>query len=178
MTDLADACALPVPRLPLADLEPEVDARAKATGTTALMGQFGHAPGLIESWLAWYQPLMLGGVVPTRTKELCRLAVAARTGCHMCQNGRFPDPTGGGAAVSEDDVAAVTTDRFDGFTPPEQAALAWTVAYYEDHKAIPDEVIQHAAAELGNDGFIELATMVAQFTGMGRLFSALGITAG
>ena len=59
MTDLADACALPVPRLPMADLAPEVDERAKTTGTTALMGQFGHAPGLIESWLAWYQPLML-----------------------------------------------------------------------------------------------------------------------
>jgi alkylhydroperoxidase family enzyme len=178
MTDLADACALPVPRLPMADLAPEVDERAKATGTTALMGQFGHAPGLIESWLAWYQPLMLGGRVPTRTKELCRLAVASRTGCHMCQNGRFPDPAGGGAAVPEDDAEAVLAGRFDGFSPAEQAALAWTVAYYEDHKAIPDEVLERAAAELGNDGFIELATMVAQFTGMGRLFSALGITAG
>ena len=80
MTDLADACALPVPRLPMADLAPEVDERAKATGTTALLGQFGHAPGLIESWLAWYQPLMVGGRVPVRTKELCRLAVASRTG--------------------------------------------------------------------------------------------------
>jgi alkylhydroperoxidase family enzyme len=178
MTDVAEACALPHPRLPMADLAPEVAARATATGTTAFLGQFGHAPGLIEGWMAWYQPLMLGGVVPTRTKELCRLAVASRTGCHMCQNGRFPDPAGTGAAVAEDDAEAVLAGRFDGFGPAERAALAYTVAYYEDHRTIPDDVIAAACAALGNDGFLEVAVMVAQFAGMGRLFSALGITAG
>jgi alkylhydroperoxidase family enzyme len=178
MTDVAEACALPHPRLPMADLPPEVATQAKATGTTAFLGQFGHAPGLIEGWMAWYRPLMLGGRVPTRTKELCRLAVASRTGCHMCQNGRFPDPSGTGAAVPEDDAEAVLAGRFDGFDAAEQAALAYTVAYYADHMAISDEAIERACAELGNDGFLEVAVMVAQFTGMGRLFSALGITAG
>lgn len=178
MTDTAEACALPHPRLPMAELAPEVAARAEATGTTAFLGQFGHAPGLIEGWLAWYQPLMLGGRVPTRTKELCRLAVARRTGCHMCQNGRFPDPTGVGPAVPEADAEAVLADRLDGFTGAERAALAYAVAYYEDHRTIPDDVVAEACAALGNDGFLELALMVAQFTGMGRLFSALGITAG
>ena len=177
MTDV-EACALPHPRLPMADLPPEVAAHAAATGTTAFLGQFGHAPGLIEGWLAWYQPLMLGGVVPTRTKELCRLAVARRTGCHMCQNGRFPDPSGVGAAVAEDDAEAVLDDRLDGFSPAERAALAYTLAYWDDHRTIPDEVIEDACAALGRDGFLELAVMVAQFTGMGRLFSALGITRG
>jgi hypothetical protein len=42
---------------------------------------------------------------------------------------------------------------------------------------VPDEVIDAACAALGTDGFLELAVMVAQFTGMGRLFSALGLTA-
>jgi alkylhydroperoxidase family enzyme len=178
MTDVAEACALPHPRLPVAELSPEVADRARATGTTAFLGQFGHAPGLIEGWLAWYQPLMVGGVVPTRTKELCRLAVARRTGCHMCQNGRFPDPTGVGPAVAEADAEAVLGDRLDAFTGAERAALTYTVAFYDDHLAIPDEVIEQACDALGRDGFLELAVMVAQFTGMGRLFSALGITAG
>lgn len=180
MTDVltGDACALPHPRLPMADLAPDVAERAAATGTTAFLGQFGHAPGLIEGWLAWYQPLMLGGVVATRTKELCRLAVARRTGCHMCQNGRFPDPSGVGPAVAEDDADAVLADHLDGFTAAERAALDYTVAFYTDHMTIPDEVIERACAELGRDGFLEVALMVAQFTGMGRLFSALGITAG
>jgi alkylhydroperoxidase family enzyme len=179
MADLdVDVCALPHPRLPMAELPAEAAERAAASGTTAFFGQFGHAPGLIEGWLAWYQPLMLGGVVPTRTKELCRLAVARRTGCHMCQNGRFPDPSGVGPAVPGDDAEAVLADRLDGFSDAERAALTYTVAFYEDHMSIPDEVIERACEALGKDGFLELALMVAQFTGMGRLFSALGITAG
>lgn len=177
MTD-TEACALPHPRLPAAELPPAVAERAAATGSTIFLGQFGHAPGLIEGWMAWYQPLMLGGVVPTRTKELCRLAVARRTGCHLCQNGRFPDPSGAGPAVPEDDAEAVLADDLGRFTDGEQAALAYTVAYWDDHRTIPDEVIERACATLGRDGFLEVAVMVAQFTGMGRLFSALGITAG
>ena len=49
MTDV-EACAIPVPRLPAAPLPPE----AANSGITSLLSQFGHAPGLIESWLAWY----------------------------------------------------------------------------------------------------------------------------
>src|SRR3954467_9821842 len=141
----AEACALPHPRIP-----PAVE------GTIPLFATFGHAPGLIEGWRAWYQPLMVGGSVPVRTKELCRLAVARRTGCHMCQNGRFPDPTGVGPAVPPDDAEAVLADRLAGFTGAERAALVYTVAFYEDHMAIPDEVIADACAALGNDGFLEV----------------------
>lgn len=169
-----ETCAIPQPRLPLAELPPE----AAESGITSLLGQFGHAPGLIESWLAWYGPHMGAGIVPTRTKELCRLAVAARTGCHMCQNGRFPDPATGEAAAPPDDADAVAAGDFSRFTEAEQAALAYTVAFYEDHRTIPDDVIQRACDGLGYDGFVELALMVAQFTGMGRLFSALGIASG
>ncbi|HET7722066.1 MAG TPA: hypothetical protein VFK43_18995, partial [Acidimicrobiales bacterium] len=128
-------------------------------------------------WYAWYQPLLLAGIVPTRTKELCRLAIAARTGCHMCQNGRFPDPTGTGQAVPEEDAMAVLAGELDSFSDAEQAALAWTVAYWDDHRTIGQDVIDRACAELGTDGFLEIAVAVAQFAGMGRMFAALGLTA-
>jgi alkylhydroperoxidase family enzyme len=143
-----------------------------------LLQQFGHAPGLIEGWLAWYQPLVVNGIVPTRTKELCRLAIARRTGCHMCQNGRFPDPSGTGPAVGENDADAVLADRWDGFSPAEKAALAYTVAYWDDHDAVSDEVVERVCDAFGYDGFLELAVVVAQFSGMGRLFRLLGIAAG
>jgi len=162
----ADVCVFPHPRIP-----PAVE------GTIPLYATFAHAPGLIEGWYGWYQPLLMGGVVPTRTKELCRLAVAARTGCHMCQNGRFPDPTGAGQAVPEEDAVAVLAGEFGSFSTAERAALAWTVAYWDDHRTIGQDVIDTACAELGTDGFLEIAVAVAQFTGMGRMFAALGLTA-
>ena len=170
-----DACPMPHPRLPAAELSPEMAERAKASGMTTFFGQFGHKPGLIEGWLAWYQPLMVNGVVPVRTKELCRLANASRTGCHMCRFGRFPDPTTGQPAVTDEEADAVLAGDFSGFEPDVQAALAYTVAFWDDHKNISDEVVQRVCDELGTDGFVELAFMIAQWLGMGKLFYVLGI---
>lgn len=166
------ACEVPRPRLPAVDVGPG------ATGATHLFEQFGHAPGLIEGWMAWYQPLLMGGTVPTRTKELCRLAIARRTGCHMCRGGRFPDPARTGQAVPEPLALAVLADDWSGVSPAEHAALTYAVAYWDDYDAVTDEVVAAVCDAYGTGGFLELAVAVAQFTGMGRLFHLLGIAAG
>jgi alkylhydroperoxidase family enzyme len=169
----ADVCAVPVPRFAPADLGPDVH-----PGVRPLMEQFGHAPGLIESWLGWYQPLVLGGRVPTRTKELVRLAIAARTGCHMCQNSRNGDPSGVGPAVDAETAAAVLSDDWSRCTEPERAALDFAVAFWNDHRAVGDDVVNRVCEAYGRDGFLEIALAAAQFSGMGRLFQMLGIAAG
>ena len=170
-----DACPMPHPRLPQAELSPEMAERAKASGLTTFFGQFGHKPGLIESWLGWYQPLMVTGVVPVRTKELCRLANARRTGCHMCRFGRFPDPATGQPAVTDDEADAVLSGNHGVFEPEVQAALAYVLAFWDDHKNIPDETVQAVVDGYGTDGFVELAFLIAQWLGMGKLFYVLGI---
>lgn len=165
-------CEVPRPRLPPAPVD------ASVTKAVPLMQQFGHAPGLIEGWLAWYQPLLLAGVVPARTKELCRLAVARRTGCHMCRGGRFADPAGSGQAVPEELAQAVLDDDWSGVTPAERAALDYTVAYWDDFESVGDATVEAVCAAYGRDGFLEIAVAVAQFAGMGKLFHLLGVAAG
>ena len=173
--DLLDvaACALPQPRLVPADVNPAVP-----PGARSLFEQFGHAPGLIEGWLAWYQPLVLTGVAPTRTKELVRLAIARRTGCHMCQNSRFADPSGTGPAVPADEAAAVLADDWSSFSPAERTALEYTVAFWDNHDQVSDDLVTRMCEAYGKDGFLEIAVAVAQFSGMGKLFHLLGIAAG
>ncbi|HEX4017806.1 MAG TPA: hypothetical protein VHX15_13820 [Frankiaceae bacterium] len=166
-------CALPQPRLPAADVNPAVHG-----GARPLFEQFGHAPGLIEGWLAWYQPLVTAGIVPTRTKELVRLAIARRTGCHMCQNSRNGDPSGTGPAVPPADADAVLADDWSRCTDNERAALAYTVTFWDDHMSVSDETINRVIEAYGRDGFLEIALAVAQFSGMGKLFHMLGIAAG
>jgi alkylhydroperoxidase family enzyme len=166
-------CRVTPPRLPAAPVNPAVAPQARQ-----LFEQFGHAPGLIESWLQWYQPLVINGRVATRTKELCRLAVARRTGCHMCQNSRFADPSGTGPAVPAAEADAVLADDWSRCSPQERAALTYTVAYWDSHDAVSDQVINDVCAAYGRDGFLEIAVCVAQFSGMGRLFHMLGISAG
>jgi alkylhydroperoxidase family enzyme len=169
----ADVCAVPIPRFAPADIGPDVH-----PGVRPLMEQFGYAPGLIEGWLAWYQPLVLGGRVPTRTKELVRLAIASRTGCHMCQNSRNADPSGVGPAVDPETAAAVMADDWSGCTEQERAALTYAVAFWDDHRQVSDEVVDAVCQAYGKDGFLEIALAAAQFSGMGRLFNMLGIAAG
>jgi alkylhydroperoxidase family enzyme len=165
-------CAVPQARLPEAPVNSAVPGEARA-----LFGQFGHAPGLIEGWLAWYQPLVTKGIVPTRTKELVRLAIARRTGCHMCQNSRFGDPSGTGPAVPAAEADAILADDWTLCSPDERTALEYTVAFWDNHDAVSDELIGRMCAAYGKDGFLEIAVAVAQFSGMGRLFHMLGITA-
>jgi alkylhydroperoxidase family enzyme len=164
---------VPLPRFAPADIGPDVH-----PGARPLLEQFGHAPGLIEGWLGWYQPLVLGGRVPTRTKELVRLAIAARTGCHMCQNSRNADPSGVGPAVEAETAAAVLADDWSRCTEPERAALDYAVEFWNDHRQVRDEVINRVCEAYGRDGFLEIALAAAQFSGMGRLFQMLGIAAG
>jgi alkylhydroperoxidase family enzyme len=171
-TQFETVCALPQARLPEAPVNPAVPGEARA-----LFGQFGHAPGLIEGWLAWYQPLVTKGIVPTRTKELVRLAIARRTGCHMCQNSRFGDPSGVGPAVPAAEADAILADDWSHCSADERIALEYTVAFWDNHDAVSDELVTRMCTAFGKDGFLEIAVAVAQFSGMGRLFHLLGITA-
>src|ERR1700674_5323895 len=112
--DLRSAAACDIPQLllpPATDLDAETVAAIERTGLTALYSQFGHAPGLIDAWFRFYQPMVNGGALELRTKELCRLRIAARNGCMMCLGGRFRDEAGV-PVVDEDDVDAVLAGRF------------------------------------------------------------------
>jgi alkylhydroperoxidase family enzyme len=171
-------CAIPQPLLtPITEFDPETAERIERSGMQKFYGQFGHAPGLIDKWLAFYQPIVTDSTtLPLRTKELCRLRIAARNGCMFCLGGRFRDEHGV-PVVDDDDVDAVLGGRLDDarFTASESAALRFTEVYRLDHtkvdKALVDETLDH----LTEAQFIELGLCIAQFTGMGQLFATLGL---
>jgi hypothetical protein len=85
MAETTDTPACPVPQpvlTPVAELDPETQAIVDRIGHRAFWHQWGHASDVVRGWLAWYQPLVTAGRVELRTKELCRLRVAALNGCH------------------------------------------------------------------------------------------------
>lgn len=171
-------CEIPQPLLtPVIDFDPATAARIEASGLGTFYGQFEHAPGLIDKWFAFYQPVVQDSSnLPLRTKELCRLRIAARNGCMFCLGGRFRDADGV-PVVDDDDVDAVLAGRLDDprFTPAEAAALRFTEQYRLDHtkvdRALVDETLEH----LSEAQFVELGLCIAQFTGMGQLFATLGL---
>lgn len=171
-------CAIPQPVLtPKTDFDPATAARIEASGMATFYGQFGHAPGLIDRWLAFYQPVVSDETnLPLRTKELCRLRIAARNGCMFCLGGRFRGADGL-PVVDDDDVEAVLAGRLDDprFTPFESAAMRFTEVYRLDHTAVDKALIDATLEHLSEAQFIELALCIAQFTGMGQLFAMLGL---
>ena len=178
-TDLrsAAACDIPQPLLtPVTDFDSETAAAIERTGLTAFYGQFGHAPGLIDAWMSFYQPVVTGGALELRTKELCRLRIAVRNGCMFCLGGRFRDADGV-PVVDDDDVDAVLAGRFDDprFTPRETAALEFTEVYRVDHTAVDKALVDETLEHFSPGEFIELSLCLAQFTGMGQLFAMLGL---
>lgn len=171
-------CAIPQPVLtPKTDFDPATAARIEASGMGAFYGQFGHAPGLIDRWLAFYQPIVNDETnLPLRTKELCRLRIAARNGCMFCLGGRFRGADGQ-PVVDDDDVDAVLGGRLDDprFTAFESAAMQYTEVYRLDHTAVDRVLIDTTLEQLSEAQFVELSICIAQFTGMGQLFAALGL---
>lgn len=171
-------CAIPQPVLtPKTDFDPATAARIAASGMGTFYGQFGHAPGLIDKWLAFYQPVVNDETnLPLRTKELCRLRIAARNGCMFCLGGRFRGADGQ-PVVDDDDVDAVLGGRLDDarFTPFESAAMQFTEVYRLDHQAVDKALIDATLEHLSEAQFIELGLCIAQFTGMGQLFATLGL---
>jgi alkylhydroperoxidase family enzyme len=171
-------CAIPQLLLTPFDssTDPNVAATVARNGMSAFYGQLGHAPGLIDKWLGFYQPVVNGGAVELRTKELCRLRIAARNGCMLCLGGRFRDAAGV-PVVDDDDVDTVLAGHFDDprFTARERAALEFTERFRVDHTSIDRAFAARTLEHFTEGEFIELALCVAQFTGMGQLFSMLGL---
>lgn len=171
-------CVIPQPVLtPKTDFDPAMQARIAASGMGAFYGQFEHAPGLIDRWFAFYQPIVNDeSNLSLRTKELCRLRIAARNGCMFCLGGRFRNAAGE-PVVDDDDVDAVLGGRFDDprFTPFERAAMEFTEVYRLDHTAVDKALIDATLEHLSEAQFVELSLCIAQFTGMGQLFSMLGL---
>jgi alkylhydroperoxidase family enzyme len=171
-------CEIPQPLLtPATDFDEATAARIEASGLGTFYGQFGHAPGLIDRWLAFYQPVVQDSSnLPLRTKELCRLRIAARNGCMFCLGGRFRDADGVPVVV-DDDVEAVLAGDFDDprFTDAERAALEFTEVYRLDHTKVDKALVDRTLEQLTESQFVELGLCIAQFTGMGQLFATLGL---
>lgn len=171
-------CEIPQPLLtPITPAQDQMVADAvERTGLGTFYGQLGHAAPVINAWMSFYQPILHGGSVSLRTKELCRLRIAARNGCMFCLGGRFRDDAGSPVA-NDDDLDAVLAGRFDDprFTPLETAALTFTEAFRVDHTSVDKVLVDATLEHMSEAEFVELGICLAQFTGMGSLFAMLGI---
>lgn len=81
-TEIERACPLPIPKLPLAELTPDMEARIAGGSDPRVVRTLGQAGDAYHLWGAFYTKLLHQGALPLRTKEVARLRIAALNSCH------------------------------------------------------------------------------------------------
>ncbi len=81
-SDIEQACPIPVPRLALAEVTPQLQSMIDAGSDPRFIRTMGHAPDSFAAWGAFYGKLLHQGVLSLRLKETARLRIAALNGCH------------------------------------------------------------------------------------------------
>lgn len=81
-SDIEQACPIPVPRLKLAEVTPELQQMIDGGADPRFIRTLGHAPSSFAAWGAFYGKMLHHGVLSLRIKEAARLRIAALNGCH------------------------------------------------------------------------------------------------
>ena len=112
-------------------------------------------PALLERFETFYDTLCDSEAVPVRTRELCRLRIAAIHGCEAEWN----EASGIGA----DDRQAIASNALQDFSDAERAALDLAEALPFNHHGLRDEQVAAVRTHLGEAGTVALMTQCAFF---------------
>ncbi|QDX82160.1 hypothetical protein B9N43_13450 [Denitratisoma sp. DHT3] len=128
------------------------------------------ADALEDLWQAlWAQPH-----VPAPVLELCRLRLAGLHG--LAEETALRHPA---ARLPEGKIAALLDGSFPrhpDFSPAERAALDFAEIYFQDAKAISDELAAEVSRYFGEPGLVALLTALGHIDGrlrLARFFSHL-----
>lgn len=133
---------------------------------------FAGQPRLLEEYLTFYYPWHSEkGVITPRMKELVRLHIATLNGCRTCAAARLaPDTVAEAEAIGalHNDPQGLTT-----LSGAEREALVFAEMLALDHHSITDEDVRRWRDTFGDEGFVELSMMTAQYIGFGRVLAML-----
>ncbi|MDG2443643.1 MAG: hypothetical protein P8M13_10375 [Luminiphilus sp.] len=147
-------------------------ASADDWATQRVARAFSVQPRLLEDYLAFYYPWHSEkGDIPARMKELVRLHIATLNGCKTCASARL-------AADSVAEVEALgALERDEGrlatLSNEERVALDFAERLALNHHTITDDDVRDWRETFGDEGFVELSMMTAQYIGFGRVLAML-----
>ncbi|MCK5750921.1 MAG: hypothetical protein KAH44_32190 [Oricola sp.] len=123
---------------------------------------WAHRPEIASAWVELLQRFQVNGILPERTKELCRLMIASITNCSACQIARKSDD------VSEEDIACLSSSD-PRFTEAEQTALRYAELFAADYTTIDDDVFDALRNHYNEAEIVELNMYCAIMLAGGRM---------
>lgn len=166
-------------RIPLAErdeLDPSIlefiDAIEQITGDSTAMRVLARRPEMLKRFADFYWPLQTAGLINRKLVELVRLAVAQINRCPNCLAARYEDAFEDG--LSEQLIASLPeAERSAGFSEREKAAITYAQKMAQDHWTVTDEDFERLYRHYSIDEVVELAMLVAQFVGIGRMLAVI-----
>ena len=147
-------------------------ASADDWATQRVARAFAVQPRLLEDYLGFYYPWHSEkGHIPARMKELVRLHIATLNGCNTCASARLSADT-----VAETEALGALQGDENGLatlSKEERVALAFAERLALSHHTISDEDVRSWRDTFGDEGFVELSMMTAQYIGFGRVLAML-----
>jgi alkylhydroperoxidase family enzyme len=112
-------------------------------------------------------------LLPPRTREAARMAIAHHNGCHICQSHRVPEYADAG--VDEELYAHVDDPGHSTYSPSEAIAVEYAHRFASDHRNIDDAFFSRLHEHFTDNEIVELTTLLGCWLGFGRLTALLDL---
>lgn len=171
------------PRLPLVEpadvpaaLHSQLARLESLSADTTFHRYVAHAPHVVDFyWRDFYERVFRDGVVPIRTKEVARLALAALSGCTFCRAGDVDSALRNG----------LTQEQVDGVLALDSSALsqgdriAFDLALRLSPFSLDEQPMEEAdwqvlRAHFDDSQVAELLMCVSVLAGVGRMLAITG----
>lgn len=140
------------------------------------VGLLAHRPEPMKSVLDHYATFYMQGTLPTRLKELLRLATADAIGCNeYCVNIRLAP--GRQAGVTEDDVVKLRNLEQSDLPGEEKAALRFAGAFVRNPRNLESH-FEELKRHFTDAQIVEIGVACATYMGFGNMVVAFGLQAG
>lgn len=153
--------------------QPRVGAPAETTGNIIRDSALGHAPELLDRYMALNQDLWMAGPMSAADLEVARLRNARKVNCVYCKNIRYDIAKDAG--LSEEKVAMIDDDFQDSeLSEREKLILAYTDQYLNDPAGLSDDLKGELSSMFSSEELVHLSMAIVMFNVFSRFAVSMG----
>jgi AhpD family alkylhydroperoxidase len=151
---------------------------AMENGDPNFIQTVGHVPDTLRRYIRWSSAMWRKGLIPNRTKEICRIRIANSNECRYCMTMRYETAQNQGMTATLENQ--LEDYEAGDFPEREKAALRYTDEIYMDnitwdYERVPDDVYERLSAQFTEPEIVELTWAISIAIEYGRNFTVWGV---